>query len=112
MEYARGCFVLKKYTFADIINGKKKGILEAAMACLLLASFVFLSREAAVVSKEMNEQKVIVVDAGHGGRDPGMVGVGGLKEDGVNLAIAKKLKGQLEQNGYTVIMTREDENVF
>ena len=110
MEYARGCFVLKKYTFADIINGKKKGILEAAMACLLLASFVFLSREAAVVSKEMNEQKMIVVDAGHGGRDPGMVGVGGLKEDGVNLAIAKKLKGQLEQNGYTVIMTREDEN--
>lgn len=91
-------------------NKNKKHILELLMAGLLLVSFVFLSREAAVASREMNGQKVIVVDAGHGGRDPGMLGVNDLEEDGVNLAIAKKLKAQLEQRGYTVIMTREDEN--
>lgn len=103
---------MKKYTLPDMPfwNKNKKHILELLMAGLLLVSFVFLSREAAVASREMNGQKVIVVDAGHGGRDPGMLGVNDLEEDGVNLAIAKKLKAQLEQRGYTVIMTREDEN--
>ncbi|MDO4274941.1 MAG: N-acetylmuramoyl-L-alanine amidase [Eubacteriales bacterium] len=87
----------------------KKHIMELTMACLLLVCFFFLSREAAVVSKELNSQKVIVVDAGHGGSDPGMVGVGGLEEKGINLAIAEKLKTILEEKGFTVVMTREED---
>ena len=66
--------------------------MELAMACLLLICFYFLSREAATVSNQMSNQKVIVVDAGHGGADPGMIGVGGLEEKGINLAIAVKVK--------------------
>ncbi len=51
------------------------------MAILLLISVFFLSKEAAVVSNETAEkEKVIVIDAGHGGADPGMIGIGGLKE--------------------------------
>ncbi len=34
----------------------------------------------------------------------------GVHEDGLNLAVAKKLQSLFEKNGYTVIMTREDEN--
>ncbi len=52
----------------------------------------------------------IVIDAGHGGFDGGAVGQTGVKEDGINLAVAKKLQKLFEKNGYTVIMTREDEN--
>jgi N-acetylmuramoyl-L-alanine amidase len=53
----------------------------------------------------------IVIDAGHGGFDGGAVGrVSGVHEDGLNLAVAKKLQSLFEKNGYTVIMTREDEN--
>ena len=39
--------------------------------------------------------------------DPGMIGIGGLKEKGINLSIAKKLKGKLEEKNYKVVLTRE-----
>ncbi len=53
----------------------------------------------------------IVLDPGHGGKDPGAVGPRGLKEKDVTLALAKKVKPLLEEQGYTVLMTR-DSDVF
>lgn len=53
---------------------------------------------------------VVVIDAGHGGMDPGKVGVSGALEKEINLAIAKELKELLEQNDITVVMTRTDDN--
>jgi N-acetylmuramoyl-L-alanine amidase len=50
-----------------------------------------------------------VIDPGHGGRDPGKVGVNGALEKDVNLAIALKLKDLLEQNDINVIMTRTED---
>jgi len=50
-------------------------------------------------------RKVVVVDAGHGGWDPGMVS-GKIEEKDLNLSIAKKLQVFLEQGGATVIVTR------
>lgn len=85
----------------------KRHFMELTMACLLLICFYYLSREAANVSKEMNSGRVIVVDAGHGGIDPGMIGVGGLEEKGINLSIAQKLKEELESRDFTVVMTRD-----
>ena len=54
-------------------------------------------------------RKVIVIDAGHGGWDPGMVS-GNVDEKDVNLSIAKKLQTFLEQGGATVIITRYDDS--
>lgn len=51
----------------------------------------------------------VVVDAGHGGRDPGKVGVNGILEKDINLSIALKLKTLLEENDFHVIMTREED---
>ena len=48
--------------------------------------------------------KVVVIDPGHGGDDPGKVGVNGTKEKDVNLAISKCLKKVLEDNGFDVVM--------
>ncbi|MBQ8822561.1 MAG: N-acetylmuramoyl-L-alanine amidase [Lachnospiraceae bacterium] len=60
----------------------------------------------------INEAKVIVLDAGHGGEDPGKVGNGDIYEKDINLAIAGYLKTYLEQNDYQVVMTRtEDESL-
>ncbi|MCI3923613.1 N-acetylmuramoyl-L-alanine amidase [Paenibacillus sp. TRM 82003] len=49
----------------------------------------------------------VVVDPGHGGTDPGAVGINGLYEKTVNDEISKRLKQLLEQHGYEVLMTRQ-----
>lgn len=92
----------------------KKYVMEMTMAVLLLISVFFLSKEAAVVANEnAGKEKVIVIDAGHGGEDPGMVGIGGLEEKGINLAVSMKLKESLEDQGFTVVMTRtEDQGLY
>jgi N-acetylmuramoyl-L-alanine amidase len=54
---------------------------------------------------------VIVIDAGHGGKDPGCIGKSGVKEKTIVLAVAKKLKTQLNGRGYKVFLTR-DKDVF
>ena len=57
--------------------------------------------------------KVITIDAGHGGSDPGAIGQGGLKEKQVTLPIAELLKKELEDQGAKVYMTRTtDVDVF
>lgn len=53
------------------------------------------------------KNKVIVLDSGHGGDDPGKIGVNQAKEKEINLKIAKKIKKRLEKNGWEVVMTRE-----
>lgn len=72
-----------------------------------------MSRQAAAVSVWMNSEEmemkknVIVLDPGHGGSDPGMIGIDGLEEKGINLSVSLLLKEKLEERGYTVVLTRE-----
>ena len=51
----------------------------------------------------------VVIDAGHGGIDPGVVGLSGQKESDLNLRVAVYLKDCFESAGINVIMTRETE---
>lgn len=87
------------------------------MSGLLLVCFLLLSRQAAQVSgntkSQGNNREVIAVDPGHGGGDPGMIGVDNLKEKGINLEIARKLERVLTEKGYRVVMTRkEDQGLY
>ena len=55
----------------------------------------------------------VAIDAGHGGMDPGAVSKSGVREDEINLKIAKKLQGYLENAGAKVVMTRKnDEGLY
>jgi len=57
--------------------------------------------------------KTIVVDAGHGGADPGTHGVStGILECDINMEIANILAEELEKNGVNVVMTRTDSNTL
>ena len=58
------------------------------------------------LSKNPFKDRVIVIDPGHGGSDPGATGVTGLKEKLVNLAVAEILEDLLKEAGARVIMTR------
>lgn len=54
---------------------------------------------------------VIIIDAGHGGADSGAIGVGGVLEKNVTLAMARELKRQLESTGrYNVRLTRDKDS--
>ena len=57
-------------------------------------------------------KRIVVVDPGHGGPDPGTIGANGTYEKHVTLAMAKEIKSQLEQTGrYKVVLTR-DRDIF
>lgn len=78
------------------------------MGIMLLAGIFFLSREVVqVINTDEVVSKVVLIDPGHGGSDPGMIGVDDLREKEINLAIALKLRECLEEAGYTAVMTRE-----
>lgn len=53
--------------------------------------------------------RIVVVDAGHGGVDPGKIGVDDSLEKDINLEIAERLKTILEQQDIQVVMTREED---
>lgn len=52
--------------------------------------------------------RIIVLDPGHGGKDPGACG-NGLQEAVITLSVCKLMRTELERHGFTVIMTREDD---
>lgn len=56
-----------------------------------------------------NQRVVVVIDPGHGGRDPGAVGIGGLQEKQVIFPISLRVAELLEQQGVVVVMTRRDD---
>jgi N-acetylmuramoyl-L-alanine amidase len=53
--------------------------------------------------------RTVVIDPGHGGRDPGAIGVGGVREKDLTLRLGKALGARLEEKGFRVIYTREDD---
>lgn len=80
------------------------------MAVVLLLAVCLLSRKGAVLVNSLNAQNDkprVVLDAGHGGDDPGKIGVHGELEKEINLSIVKLLKDKLEDAGVEVVLTRE-----
>ena len=79
--------------------------------CLLAAAFILAKQGAVLVQSEKaaREKICIVVDAGHGGSDPGKVGINGALEKDINLSIALKLKDLLEQREISVVLTRDSD---
>lgn len=93
------------------------------MGAVLVAALLLLSRRTAEyvttggnsvilrrnAAEEEKQRAVVVIDAGHGGIDPGKVGINQALEKDINLAVAEKVKRYLELSDVKVIMTREGE---
>lgn len=85
---------------------------ELCMTLLLLLGMIFAGKklsELAVNGEVKEENPLVVIDAGHGGDDPGKVGMGGVLEKDINLQIANRLGKHLETQGFQVIMTRSED---
>ena len=90
----------------------KRNLIEPVLGFCLLGIVILAVKYGSIhvtgsTDAYIKEMPVVVIDAGHGGTDPGKVGVDGSLEKDINLAVAKRLKTYLEQDDIRVIMTRE-----
>lgn len=86
--------------------------IELAAAILALAGLIFISRAVSkyVTSDQVKSQKItIALDPGHGGSDPGKIGVNDVEEKTVNLEIAEMVQDLLEKKNIDVVMTRKED---
>ena len=82
----------------------KKVLVLFCMFCLIIGIPIRAN------SDENNTQSIILIDPGHGGIDGGAKSKNGTIEKSINLLIATKLKKELENAGYLVYMTREEDS--
>ncbi|MGU9102459.1 N-acetylmuramoyl-L-alanine amidase CwlD [Clostridium perfringens] len=75
---------------------------------IMMISFLVLNISFLKINAEENN-KVIVIDPGHGGIDGGAKSENGVIEKDINLSISLKTKAALESKGYKVIMTRSED---
>ena len=107
----------KSVKYDKIVRNALLLLLCAAVGFALRGGARVVSSSRVATGGERKEKPCVVIDAGHGGADPGKVGVDGSLEKDINLKIAKKLAGFLEAADVEVILTREtdaglyDENV-
>ena len=83
-----------------------------ALVGIAAVYFVLYGRSEQASSGGVEQKKdrpCVVIDAGHGGADPGKVGINGALEKDINLEIAQKLKMFLEQQGIEVVLTRDSD---
>ncbi len=65
------------------------------------------SKNKQYIKENDNQKKIIVLDPGHGGHDPGAIGYSGVYEKNITLAMSKELKALLDKTGkYKVYLTR------
>lgn len=87
-----------------IVAFRRKTLLVALLIC------VFASVTPMAVLAVGSNKKIIFLDAGHGGYDGGVSGITtGVRESDINLEIASLLKGYLEGEGFTVLLTRKED---
>ncbi|MDR3238754.1 MAG: N-acetylmuramoyl-L-alanine amidase [Clostridiales bacterium] len=94
-----------------VISVTKESILIVIYVLVIVAGLAVTMRYQAVPTSSFAmplSKKIVLIDAGHGGVDPGKVS-GKTEEKDINLAIAKQLQAYLEQADATVFMTRIDD---
>lgn len=106
-----------------IINVKKHKLSIALVSVFLFLAFSLLISVSAVeriqrselfisAGTEINNNKIIIIDAGHGGEDSGAVGVNGSLEKDIAMSLAFEIGTLLEERGYAVVYTRTSDNLL
>ena len=106
-----------------VINLSRKKIFRNFVSIFVIL-LVLLSTIVAVVTKIHGDEllnvqadaipydKIVILDAGHGGEDPGAIGATGVYEKDLNLALALEMGKIFEEKGYIVIYTRTDDRLL
>lgn len=84
---------------------KTRNILVAIV--LVFMVFQIFRGVSSLIGSLSRKGNIIVIDPGHGGKDPGTIGINNSLEKDINLDISKKLYKKLKGKGYEVIITRD-----
>lgn len=89
------------------INIRKRNII--FIPIIILSVFLYFYQQEKTIETFSNPimDKIVVLDAGHGGFDPGAIGSLEMKEDDINLEITLRLRRLIEQGGGIAVLTRE-----
>ncbi len=110
----------KKTSFSAIYGAHFTLCTALIIACAILVSSFSESLTPSILTENIsyvnssaaqNSERVIILDAGHGGRDAGAVGLSGVLEKDLNLDITLMLRDMLVFRGYKVVLTREDDTM-
>lgn len=106
-----------------VVNLRRKRLTTTAIS-ILLALVVMVSSSIGIFTKiygldlsivqadSVPKDKIVVIDAGHGGEDPGAIGCNGIYEKELNLEMAMTVGATLEEKGYIVVYTRTDDRLL
>ena len=105
---------MKKQAFVELLKVISFSLLICIVTALLcLLQHVIENKDITVCSKEqINTSITVIIDAGHGGADGGAVGVTGVLEKDINLAISKQLESMFRLCGINTVMTRNDDRLL
>ena len=81
-------------------------------AAIGLVSKIYGDRMISTSAGLVDEKKIVIIDAGHGGEDSGAVGVNGALEKDLNLQMALEVGRSLEEKGCVVVYTRTDDRLL
>lgn len=108
----------------DRFNDKKASLFITLFICIALVAFfcfamlftaagynTFSFSDAVNSPVEADEKPVIIIDAGHGGEDPGAV-IGDVREKDINLAVSLYLGELFESYGYKTVYTRTEDKML
>ena len=95
-----------------------------SIVSILLVSVILIACSIGVVTQLFRDElyfesadaipydKIIILDAGHGGEDPGAIGVSGVYEKDLNLELVLEIGKILEEKGYIVVYTRTEDKLL
>ena len=108
-----------KIYVVNLVNRKKAYALAAALTVTVIVLAMLTKALAVGIGEilmanagELPYENIIILDPGHGGEDPGAIGVNGVYEKDINLHIALEMGKMLEEKGYIVIYTRTDDRLL
>ena len=115
--YKKGIFYAPIDDFLDLLNEKTGSSYVMDYSSLSIQN-KFISQEVSSNPVDLYQEKkkwkfdTIIIDPGHGGKDPGAVGYRGTKEKDIVLDVSKRLARKIERNSKTKVILTREEDIF
>ncbi|MBE6532520.1 MAG: N-acetylmuramoyl-L-alanine amidase [Ruminococcaceae bacterium] len=103
---------LKKHRFATTFTAVVLALIILSAISISVVTRIFRNELFIEKAAAIPYEKIVILDAGHGGEDSGAIGKNGRLEKDLNLEIALEIGAALEERGYVVVYTRTDDRLL